>query len=249
MLQLESPPHTAFTSFVTSNNPRVAPDTSVTSRISPWLAPIVYPLGSQLVIPFYFGKIEVVGQEYIPTDGPVILAPTHRSRWDALLVPAMTGGNVTGRYPRFMVAADETAGLQGWFIRRLGGFPIDTTRPSISSLRHGVEILQAGEMLVIFPEGDIFRDGYLHPLKPGLARLALSAELSQPGLSVKIVPIGICYSQAFPQQGCDVKFQIGAPLEVADYVSGSTKQQAKRLTTDLETALKALSGQSAVCTQ
>lgn len=216
---------------------------AVNSRFSPWLTPIVYPLAHRVVLPFYFGEITVTGQEHLPIDGPVILAPTHRSRWDAILVPFATGRNVTGRDLRFMVSADEVSGFQGWFIRRLGGFPVNTKRPTIASLRHGVEVLENKEMLVIFPEGGIFRDEAVHPLKPGLARLAIQAELSQADLNVKIVPINLHYSDSFPQWGTDVKIQIDRPIEVAEYCQGNAKQDAKRLTADLETKLKVLAGQ------
>ncbi len=70
-----------------------------------------------------------------------------------------------------MVTIDECQGLQGWFVRRLGGFPVDSRHPSIRTLRHGVELLQQGKALVIFPEGNIYRDGKVHPLKSGIARL------------------------------------------------------------------------------
>jgi len=73
-----------------------------------------------------------------------------------------TGRGVTGRDLRFMVSADEVRGIQGWF--DLGGFP--DKHPAITTLRHE-SLLQQGEMLVIFPEGNIFRDGSLHPLKLG----------------------------------------------------------------------------------
>ena len=235
MIQLDS---LSDTSLETSTITKVA---TVTSRVSPWLAPLVYFLGRRL-LSLFFGRIEVTGQENLPTSGPLILAPTHRSRWDALFIPAMTGRGVTGRDLRFMVSADEVRGIQGWFIRRLGGFPVDTKHPAITTLRHGVELLQQGEMLVIFPEGNIFRDGSLHPLKPGLARLAVSTESSHPGLGVKIVPISICYSQPVPHWGCDVQIRIGSPLQVADYCTNSVKQNAKHLTGELEAALKNLRG-------
>lgn len=239
MIQLDS--RFVISSPQTPMPTKVATPAPKTSHVSPWLTQIVYPLGSYLVLPFFFGKIEVTGQENLPTTGPVILAPTHRSRWDALLVPYATGRTVTGRDLRYMVSADEVRGLQGWFIRRLGGFAIDTKHPAIATLRHGVELLQAGEMLVIFPEGNIFRDGLTHPLKPGLARIALSAESNHPGLGVKIVPIHLRYSEPFPQWGTEVAIRIGSPLQVADYNTGSVKQNAKQLTAALETSLKALS--------
>jgi 1-acyl-sn-glycerol-3-phosphate acyltransferase len=213
----------------------------VNSWVSPWLTPLAYGLGCWAVIPAYF-RVEVIGQENVPRDGAVILAPTHRSRWDALLVPYATGRLVTGRDIRFMVTSDEVQGIQGWLIRRLGGFPVNPRQPAIASLRYGLEILQNREMLVIFPEGGIYRDKQLHPLKPGLARLALQAEASQPNLDVKIVPIHLDYSQEVPTWGCEVTIRIGAPLQVADYDQGSVKQEAQRLTEDLATALNGLAG-------
>lgn len=217
---------------------------AIDSRFSPWLTPLVYPLARRVVLPFYFGKIEVTGQENLPKTGPVILAPTHRSRWDAILVPYAAGRGVTGRDLRFMVTADEVKGIQGWFIRRLGGFPVNTKHPTIASLRHGLEVLQNGEMLVIFPEGGIFRDNQVHPLKPGLGRLAIQAEMSQPELGVQVVPIALDYGEAYPTRGCDVKIQIGKPLKMSDYVRGAAKQDARRFTADLEAALKALAGET-----
>lgn len=213
-----------------------------TSHFSPWLTPLVYWLGRRIVFPLHFGHITVTGQDNLPQDGPVILAPLHRARWDALLVPYATGRHVTGRDLRFMVSANEVKGLQGWFIRRLGGFAINQNRPGISSLRHGVELLQEGEMMVIFPEGNIFRDDQIHDLKPGLARLALQAETSQQHLGVKIVPIAIRYSQPYPTWGTDVEVQIGVPLSVDQYRAGNPKQAAQRLTQDLKASLTGLAG-------
>lgn len=210
------------------------------SRCSPWMMPLVYFLGRRLVMPTYFKRIEVVGQENLPISGPVILAPTHRSRWDALIVPYGTGRGVTGRDLRFMVSADEVRGVQGWFIKRLGGFAVNTRRPSITTLRHGIDLLQQAQMLVIFPEGGIFRDADVHPLKPGLARLALQAETSDPDLNVQVVPIGLAYTPSFPRWGATVKMHIGQPFSVADYAEDSTKAGSKRLTADLDQALTAL---------
>ncbi len=216
-----------------------AKETQVNSHVSPWLASLVYPLGRYCVLPFYFKSLEVIGQENLPKQGPVILAPTHRSRWDALIVPFATGRHVTGRDLRFMVTVDEMQGLQEWFIRRLGGFAVDQKHPTIATLRHGVELLHQGEMLVIFPEGNIFQDHQVHPLKSGLARLALQAETSYAnlGLGIKIVPISIHYDPIIPQWGSNVKVRIGSPLSVPDYCQGSVKKNAQSLMQDLELAL------------
>jgi 1-acyl-sn-glycerol-3-phosphate acyltransferase len=237
--------HTAAIAIDSSKSSLVKPMpakvASNTSRVSPWLTSLLYPLGHYAILPFYFGQIEVTGQEHLPLDGPVILAPTHRSRWDALMMPYSTGQKVTGRDLRFMVTADEVKGVQGWFIRHLGGFAVDLRHPAISSLRYGVELLLDKQMLVIFPEGGIFQDGEVHPIKPGLARLAIQAESSKPGLGVKIVPMSIRYRPRIPRWGSQVQIAIGSPLSVMDYAkSGSTKKEARLLTADLEMALKNL---------
>ncbi|MEL6552702.1 MAG: lysophospholipid acyltransferase family protein [Cyanobacteria bacterium J06621_11] len=210
---------------------------ATSSRLSPWLAPVMYGLGEKIVLPLYFSQINIVGQENIPTEGPVVLAPTHQSRWDPLLVGLL--GKRIGRYLRFMVTADECLGIQGWFIRRLGGFPVHVRKPSVKSLRHGVQLLQAQEMLVIYPEGDIYQDG-IHPLKPGLSRIALRAERSEPNLDVKIVPISLEYSELCPKWRGTVTARIGQPISVADYKQGTCKAQSKQLTLDLQQALHSL---------
>ncbi|MER3434532.1 MAG: 1-acyl-sn-glycerol-3-phosphate acyltransferase [Leptolyngbya sp. ERB_1_1] len=213
---------------------------SVRSRCLPWLASIVYPLARYLVLPVYFRRIEIAGREHFPATGPVIIAATHRSRWDALMVPYAVGQDVTGRVLRFMVTADEVKGVQGWFIRRLGGFPINTRRPTIAALRHSIDLLQQGEALVIFPEGNIYRQAA--SLKPGLARLALQAEASQPNLNLQVVPISIQYSKPFVPWRSAVKIQIHQPFNVAEYSSEHPKQGAKQLTADLEQVLRSPSG-------
>jgi 1-acyl-sn-glycerol-3-phosphate acyltransferase len=215
------------------------------SRCSPVLTPIAYFLGERMVVPFYFGPLTITGQHNIPATGPVILAPTHRARWDSIILPLVAGRTVTGRDLRFMVTADEVKGVQGWFIRRLGGFPVNVKRPTISSLRHGIDLLLEGAMLVIYPEGNIFRDDTVRRLKPGLARLAVQAEAARPNLGVQILPIDLYYGEAYPRWGCPVQVHIGNPMAVADYMNGedspdALKAGAKRLTADLQARLETM---------
>ncbi|MBE9044506.1 1-acyl-sn-glycerol-3-phosphate acyltransferase [Pleurocapsales cyanobacterium LEGE 10410] len=214
---------------------------SLDSRVSPWLARILYPLGSYLVIPFFFGKIEINGQENIPLHDPVIVAPTHRSRWDAFIVPYALGRLVSGRDLRFMVSENEVTGLQGWVIRRMGGFPVNTERPQLSSVHHSVELLkQDREMLVIFPEGGIFRDTKIHPLKRGVALIALQAQTDKSSRGVKILPVGIRYSKPYPGWGTKIKVDIGLPLTVEEYASNSLRQSSQKLTAALQESLQKL---------
>ncbi|WP_155523715.1 lysophospholipid acyltransferase family protein [Nodosilinea nodulosa] len=215
------------------------------SHCSPVLTPLAYFLGQRLVVPAYFGNITITGQQHLPTAGPVILAPTHRARWDSILLPFATGRPVTGRDLRFMVTADEVKGLQGWFIRRLGGFAVNVRRPTVASLRHGIDLLLGGEMLVIYPEGGIYREDRIHNLKPGLARMAVQAEAARSGLGLQILPVDIFYGEAYPGWRCPVQIHIGAPLGVQGYIHGEDspevlKTRAQQLSKDLRSRLEAM---------
>lgn len=44
-----------------------------------------------LALPWYFRERHVIGAHHLPKEGPVLLAPTHRARWDALILPMATG--------------------------------------------------------------------------------------------------------------------------------------------------------------
>lgn len=211
------------------------------SSISSWLAKILYPIGCYLVLPLFFKKIEITGQENIPISDPVIIAPTHRSRWDAVIVPFAVGRLASGRDLRFMVSENEVKGLQGWIIRRMGGFPVNTDRPQLESVYHSIKLLKQGrEMLVIFPEGGIYHDRQIHDLKRGVALIALQAETDKSNRKVKILPVGIRYNQPYPNWGTKVKVDIGLPLTVADYLGGSLRKSSQKLTIALEESLKKL---------
>jgi 1-acyl-sn-glycerol-3-phosphate acyltransferase len=212
----------------------------VRSDISGWLTKIIYPLGQYIVLPGFFREIEIIGKEYIPHTGAVILAPTHRTRWDALLIAYAIGPYVTGRSSRIMVTTDEMKGIQGWFLRRLGCFEIDTTKPSTAVIRHSIELLHQGEMLTIFPEGNLIRDRVLHPIKEGLTRIAMQAVSLKPDLDLKILPINLDYEQPYPKFRDRVTVELGKPLHVNDYQQFSSKTGAKKLHQDLIQSLEGL---------
>ena len=216
--------------------------------IQPWLSRFAYPLARYVVLPTYFGKIRIEGREHIPTDGPVIVAPTHRSRWDGVLVPYAVGRIASGRDPHFMVSADEMKGLQGWVIGQFGGFPVDLSSAGLlSSIRTSVELLEQGKMLTVFPEGGIFRTPDVQPLKPGVARMAVQAQNQRGAIapSVKVLPVSMQYDRETPSWGSQVRIRIGEPLNVADYNLETPKTASKQLTKDLKFALETLNGQQA----
>jgi len=214
---------------------------SIDSKISPWLTPLTYFLVGRIAIPLYFKSIEVEGQERLPREGGMILAPTHRSRWDPILLGYLAGRRVTGRDLRFMTLLEQTRGIQGWFVRHLGGFPLDRDRPGTASIRYSVDLLENGEMLVLFPEGHIFQDNEIHPIQPGVARIALQAIAKKPELKLSIVPIALRYDHQPPiSWGSRVRIKVGDPISVGSEDLSAKKEATRRITSTLKEALKRL---------
>ncbi len=208
------------------------PKSNVTSQVVPCLYWGTFQI-SRLVFRLYFRQIVIQGRENLPIAGPVVLAAKHFSRWDPPIVSLLGHGESL----RFMTNANQFEGLQGWLIQRVGAFPVDLDQPQLSSLRYTVQLLQAGQKLVIFPEGGIVRDRPLRDLKPGLARLVLQAETTAPQpLQIPIVPIAIHY-QPRAQFQAKVIVQVCPPLYSRDYQQAKPKQTALALTAGLQAAL------------
>jgi len=206
--------------------------------ISPWLAPLAMVASQDIGLRFFFRSVQVLGSENLPLSGPLLLAPTHRARWDALLMTHAAGRRITGRDCRFMVTVDEMRGLQGWFLHRLGCFPVSQGRPSLASLRYTVDLLAAGEQLVVFPEGRIVREETPLRLHQGLARLAMLA--AGQGVTVPVVPVGIAYGHRPPRRGDGAVLCFGPPLSL----EGQGRQAASAFTDQLAAAMAAVEGQA-----
>jgi 1-acyl-sn-glycerol-3-phosphate acyltransferase len=194
---------------------------------APWLYHLIRPLNRAFLYQ-YFGDIQITGLNHLPRQGPMILAPKHASRWDPLVLSLLTSQPL-----RFMTNAQQIAGVQGWFIQRLGGFGVDITQPKPSSLKCAIALLRAGQRVVIFPEGGIEQSKPLRPLKPGLARLALQATSPIP-----IVPIALHYGSspvAMPRRGASIQLEVLPPLLPQDVQA--EKDPAIALTKALEARL------------
>ena len=168
-----------------------------------------------IVLRFFFSKKQVIKKDFcIPSNTSVILAPTHRSRWDGLVLTMAMGRRVTKKDCRFMVTKSEMKGIQGWFLKRLGCFSINQLSPSLSTLRHAIDLIEKGEQLVVFPEGKINKFGKKLVLKEGLFRLAKLATKKTD--SITIIPIGIAYSDISPKFRGQFCLSFGKPISMND---------------------------------
>ena len=194
-----------------------------TYGIQPFLALLAMWLTQDIVLKFFFSKKIIEGKEFLNlVDGPLIVAPTHRSRWDGLILTFAIGRRVTNRDCRFMVTTPEMKGLQGWFLKRLGCFSINQQSPSLFSLRYAVELILSKNQLVIFPEGKITKNGKKLNLKQGLFRLAKLAR--KKGEPIKIVPVGIAYDNVKPKFRDKFAICIEKPFNLDDFSDASVDE-------------------------
>ena len=108
----------------------------------------------------------------LPAQGSGLILANHLSGLDGCLLVA-----ASERPLRFLIAREEynRFGLQ-WLFKAMGCIPVDrSTRPEVA-LRAALRALNAGEILVIFPQGRITHpDDFPHLLKKGALWLAAQA--------------------------------------------------------------------------
>ena len=181
-----------------------------------------------IVLRFFFRKKKILNDGLsIPKNSSIILAPTHRSRWDGLILTMAMGRRVTKKDCRFMVTKSEMRGIQGWFLKRLGCFSINQLSPSLSALRYAIDLIEKGEQLVVFPEGKINKYGKKLVLKEGLYRLARLA--TKKTTSIIIIPIGIAYSKVSPDFRGEFCLSLGQPIAINDYLNSTINEFNKFL--------------------
>ena len=124
----------------------------------------------------------IEGIENIPQDRPVILASNHRSYADPVIL------TMPMKLPVTYMAKEELFKnkLFGWFIRKLGAFPVKRGAGDMSVIEDSANILRSGKNLVIFPEGTRSRDGKVGKGKTGVALIAAMS-------GADVVPCGICF--------------------------------------------------------
>ena len=197
-------------------------------RINPVLGFIAMFVTQDIVLGFFFSKKKILNKDFsIPINSSIILAPTHRSRWDGLIITMAMGRRVTKKDCRFMVTKSEMRGIQGWFLKRLGCFSINQLSPSFSALKYAIDLIEKGEQLVVFPEGKINKYGKKLFLKDGLYRLARLATKKTD--SIFIIPIGIAYSKVSPKFRSEFCLSLGKPIKINNYLNFSIKEFNKRL--------------------
>jgi 1-acyl-sn-glycerol-3-phosphate acyltransferase len=191
----------------------------------------------------WYLRLEIVGQEHVPVSGGVLVAGNHVSYLDipmlacALDRPAdFMGKRELFRHP-----------VVGWCYRRLGAIPIRRGGVTKDALAEAARRLQAGRVVVIYPEGKISETGDLLPPKLGIGLVVERA-------AVPVVPVYMRGTDVAMPRGRrwiwprPVKVFIGPPLvfrrQAADPAGADLRLWYEEVGAGVMQAIEALRQQS-----
>ena len=144
-----------------------------------------------------FMFFKAYGKENIPNDGAFLLCSNHRSFKDPIFLAASCKRKLT------FMAKEELfkVPVVGWFIKKVGAFPIRRGKGDAGAVMATLKILRKGEPTLIFPEGTRLSDGERKQVNSGIVRLAIQSD-------VPIVP-ALCTKN---------KTYYGKPIYYGEYI-------------------------------
>jgi len=144
-------------------------------------------------------RMKVAGRPHIPEQGAAMLAPNHVAFTDALLLSALCPRPI-----RFVMDAGLfRMPLMSWLFRQVGTIPIAPAKKEPETLAKAMAAVDAalhnGELVCIFPEGALTRDGKLAEFKPGISRMLQACP-------VPVIPVGMAgqWETPFTRSGLPV---------------------------------------------
>ena len=177
----------------------------------------------RLALRWFYRDVEVVGIEQLPVTGPVLLASNHPNALvDALVITCTLRRPVTLTAKATLLENPITRGL----LRLAGVVPLRRTADDaaragsageVDPARNAgaftavLDVLEAGGVVLLFPEGKSHSDPNLAPLKTGLARIALMAQAQRSIGTLPIVPIGLTFERKWDPRS-RVVMAIGTPI-------------------------------------
>jgi 1-acyl-sn-glycerol-3-phosphate acyltransferase len=173
-------------------------------------------------------RIEVVGADRMPATGPAVVAPNHESFLDAIIL-----GAAISRELRFVAKAELwRSRLLAWMIEGLGAIPIERGRSDYLAAARVLQALEAGQAVVIFPQGAVRGD---RAWKQGAAHAALVT--GAPLVPVRLVGTARALSRGrigFPR----LRVIVGEPIAVVP--GPKDPAAATKLTERLRVAVESL---------
>ncbi|MFD2829360.1 lysophospholipid acyltransferase family protein [Corticicoccus populi] len=168
---------------------------------------MLYNVAKKLVTVFYKSrfKIKVIGEDRVPTEGPVLICSNHISDFD----PPLIGISLKGEMSFFAKSELFKIPVFGNIVSRLNTIPVERGKSDRQALKDSVEALKEGRTMLVFPEGTRSRDGELKDFQQGASFMAVKA-------GAVIVPAAI-KGKYNRKEGVTVVF--GKPIDVQEMVN------------------------------
>ena len=155
--------------------------TTIGTTWAMWLMPETFLRLVLVLLTNTIYRLRIVGQQQVPVTGGALLVPNHISFIDGFLLIASLDRPI-----RFVVDAQYVNHrLFKPFMRALQVIPISSAggpRVILRALREAGHALDAGDLVCIFPEGQITRTGNLLPFRRGFERIVK-------GRAVPVLPV------------------------------------------------------------
>ena len=148
-------------------------------------------------------RMDIQGEEHIPTEGGVVLCCNHMSNLDPTTMAAFVKRPVRYIAKKELFEKRWSAKL----VSSLGAFPVDRQTTDMKALKTAIKLLKNGEALGIFAEGTRVKEGEAKAAKAGVALFALKGE-------APIVPI--CISSKYKFRSI-VHIRYGEPIYLDEY--------------------------------
>ncbi len=167
-------------------------------------------------------RVAARGTENVPREGAFIFAPVHRSNIDFLLLLICSKRRI-----RYLSKDTIFKGVWDTIFTALGGIPVVRGTADREALTTCVAVVEAGDPLVIFPEGT-------RQLGPEVQQLFDGAAFVQSRTGVPIIPVGIGGSEAAMPKGAKfikphkVRLVVGAPLAAVETDGPKARRAAIR---------------------
>ena len=192
-------------------------------------------------------RVKIEGTEKIP-DGGCVLAANHLDAGDTFSLPSLIKPKVTFPAKKELFMGKSLKGrVVAWFLTAVGQAPIDRSggRAGVAGLGSVEDVLDAGGVVAIFPEGTRSPDGRLYKGHTGVARLALTS--GRPVLPVAMINTRMVKSKVGIPTMRDARIIIGDPMDFSEYRDQVNDLHVLRwVTNEVMGAIQQMTGQTYV---